>query len=348
MMMSWRNKHVLQPERAGRAAQPARSNQETIMDDNTQTKQCAKCKAHKPLTAFTKRRNTKDGLYCYCRACVQAKGRIYQAENADAIRARRRARYAANREQVQEQHRRYYAERGRFCQRAYYAANAERIRAQRRMHRAANREKACEARRQYRIKNAEKCRAYMSAYRATKAEQIRCQRRVYYAANAERLRTVARAWRHAHLDHVKKHRNEHRRQNRERIKAVRRAYEERNRERIQTRNREYKRRDPIANRIREHRRRARKRAAGGHHTAAQWRALCDFFGNVCLCCGAAGNLSIDHVIPISRGGNDDITNVQPLCLPCNQSKRDQEIDYRDPERLAAFLATLQGGLNEDH
>lgn len=41
---------------------------------------------------------------------------------------------------------------------------------------------------------------------------------------------------------------------------------------------------------------------------------------VCLFCGATENLSIDHILPFSLGGNDDIENLQCLCMPCNIRK----------------------------
>lgn len=43
----------------------------------------------------------------------------------------------------------------------------------------------------------------------------------------------------------------------------------------------------------------------------------------CQSCGKTTietNLSIDHIIPLFRGGQNDISNLQTLCLTCNQQK----------------------------
>lgn len=85
-------------------------------------------------------------------------------------------------------------------------------------------------------------------------------------------------------------------------------------------------------------RNARERGAIGRYTTAEWAALVAWFGGRCLDCGADGPLSPDHVIPLARGGSNAIDNMQPLCWPCNSRKRTRSTDYRDPDRLAAFLA----------
>lgn len=43
-------------------------------------------------------------------------------------------------------------------------------------------------------------------------------------------------------------------------------------------------------------------------------------GFTCLHCGGTENLSLDHIHPYSRGGEDTIENLQTLCRSCNSRK----------------------------
>jgi 5-methylcytosine-specific restriction endonuclease McrA len=55
-------------------------------------------------------------------------------------------------------------------------------------------------------------------------------------------------------------------------------------------------------------------------TRDQWRAICETHGFRCVYCGVEDKLTVDHVIPISRGGLDSPENVVPACRSCNCSK----------------------------
>lgn len=46
-------------------------------------------------------------------------------------------------------------------------------------------------------------------------------------------------------------------------------------------------------------------------------------GGHCLHCASAEDLSIDHIVPVSKGGSDDDDNLQTLCGRCNSSKKDR-------------------------
>ena len=49
-------------------------------------------------------------------------------------------------------------------------------------------------------------------------------------------------------------------------------------------------------------------------------------GYICGICGLdieSGRLSIDHILPITRGGDDSIDNLQPAHLSCNSRKQNR-------------------------
>ena len=47
-----------------------------------------------------------------------------------------------------------------------------------------------------------------------------------------------------------------------------------------------------------------------------------FYGKPCVSCGAPSN-SIDHIIPVSSGGTNDLSNLQPMCKSCNSKKSNE-------------------------
>ena len=43
-------------------------------------------------------------------------------------------------------------------------------------------------------------------------------------------------------------------------------------------------------------------------------------GGKCLCCSTTDDLTVDHIIPISKGGDSSYYNLQTLCNSCNSIK----------------------------
>lgn len=196
----------------------------------------------------------------------------------------------------------------------------------------------------HRDRKANYCKPCHNAYNKerylAKKEQINAQNRTYYLKNAEKMRE----W---HRDNYNRNREQYlisfakyRKGKREYFRAYSRNYYATHKNHMNAQSRKWVRANRDAHRMHWHARRARERQAEGSYTAKEWRALCDWFGGYCLRCGAHSFLTIDHVIPLIKGGANHIGNLQPLCKSCNSIKREQTSDYRDPIQLGAFLASL--------
>ncbi len=100
----------------------------------------------------------------------------------------------------------------------------------------------------------------------------------------------------------------------------------------------------LKQRLKAQRRRARLRGArSAGITAKQWVNICRPWTNAdgetqCAYCRKACAATIDHIVPTSRGGRDEVDNVLPACLGCNSSKRDRLIwEWPRAVRLNAEL-----------
>ena len=67
-------------------------------------------------------------------------------------------------------------------------------------------------------------------------------------------------------------------------------------------------------------RKYRKLGVGGSHTLEQWNELKKKYRHRCAICKKIKKLTRDHIVPITKGGTNDIQNIQPLCGPCNSRK----------------------------
>lgn len=152
--------------------------------------------------------------------------------------------------------------------------------------------------------------------------------RLRYHNNKSQYVTRAKEYRQSHQSDIKARRVRYKQERAEAIRASRRRYYEENRERLLARNKEYRKAHPEVKQVCEARRHARKKGACGIFGVRQWRAIRVAYGHICLRCLQSKPLTVDHVVPVSKGGLDCVCNIQPLCLECNVKKHARTIDYR--------------------
>ena len=67
-------------------------------------------------------------------------------------------------------------------------------------------------------------------------------------------------------------------------------------------------------------RRYRVKGLKGSHTLEEWWELKRKYKHRCAICKKRKFLTRDHIISVTKGGSNDIFNIQPLCRPCNSRK----------------------------
>jgi 5-methylcytosine-specific restriction endonuclease McrA len=120
--------------------------------------------------------------------------------------------------------------------------------------------------------------------------------------------------------------------NREKRKSIANQWARSNKQHCLENGRKWRRENPqkarLNYRLNSLKRRTRLAENGGSLSKEEWITLCDKYRNKCVCCGQKRKLTIDHIVPVSKGGSSNIENIQPLCQPCNSRKGIRIIDYR--------------------
>lgn len=100
----------------------------------------------------------------------------------------------------------------------------------------------------------------------------------------------------------------------------RRMSPEHHRQRTVAYTRRWRKENPEKRRLQKNKRRALEHGAEGNFTLDDLEEIKKRFGNRCAICGKKKLLTIDHIIPLSRGGSNFKENIQPLCRNCNSRK----------------------------
>jgi 5-methylcytosine-specific restriction endonuclease McrA len=152
-------------------------------------------------------------------------------------------------------------------------------------------------------------------------------------ANLPHRVEARRKYQEEHKVQISEYKKKRAADNMESVSASRRKHYERNRGEVIARSNTWA--ESNSEKIRQakannrHKRRAARHASRGNFSVEEFKALCEIYGNKCLACGdTEAALEADHVVPLTRGVSDDISNIQPLCGSCNRRKFVNIIDYR--------------------
>ncbi len=185
-------------------------------------------------------------------------------------------------------------------------------------------------RKDYYIANRDKIRTRAKAWFADNSERAKKRRKAYYDANPDKAKRDAKVWRDANLEQEKAMCKAWRDVNKEYIKATNRAYHKANPEKIK----------------------ANKRVSGHKRRALKYKTQVEFInekivfmrdGWICQHCKKRVNRklrwpdplspSLDHIMPLSKGGAHIYSNVQLAHFVCNVSKNVNVLSQGEQMRI---------------
>jgi 5-methylcytosine-specific restriction endonuclease McrA len=151
-----------------------------------------------------------------------------------------------------------------------------------------------------------------------KEEAAACKRR-YYDKNRQECIERSRQWR---LDNTERYNQYCRNRYASRLQEFRQI----GADRMQG----WRRKHPEKHRHAVKLQRAKRKLAPGHHTLEQWLYKVEYHGWRCFYCGRKVNyvtVTQDHLIPLSRGGTNWVSNLVPACRSCNSSKGARKLKH---------------------
>lgn len=308
-------------------------------------KRCRKCDLTKPASEFACDRGRPDGLFAWCRDCNKVRCRQWKKSNPEKLRVAKQAYNATHKAENREYVRRRYAE------------NPERVLAWNKAWRDRNVEQCRERNAKKYVANRDRVLAQQKVYREQNRSTIlaRCKER--YHANRDHFLAAMAEYRRRNLDAVRERNRDYRQRNLAGIRAkqreygkrpevqarrkaagyeqdpeYQRAYYEKYKDEIKAYAVEWSKAHPEVKRASCQRRRARKKSNGPIEKfndieifeRDRWTCqICHEPVDKALKRPNPKSPSLDHVIPLSKGGTHARANVQLAHLDCNVNKNDE-------------------------
>lgn len=187
------------------------------------------------------------------------------------------------------------------------------------------------------------CKECNKIYREKHEEKIKKYRKKYYEDNKKEILEKCKEYREEHKEKIKKYQKEYsekhkeekremdrryRENNDEKIKTKRKEYYENNKEKIKEKVKKYNKENPHI-KINSHvKRREKEENQGKGFTKEQWLEMMEFFDWKCAYSGEKldkNTRTIDHIVPLDKGGKHEIWNLVPMCKSYNSSKHTKDM-----------------------
>lgn len=153
-------------------------------------------------------------------------------------------------------------------------------------------------------------------------------KKAYYIKNRERIKAKAQAWKEMNREKHNAISRAYHHKNKSAVLARAKKYRETNKESVYASIKRWKKENPEALRDYFHTRKAVLKKVGGKHTRFQIAELLEKQQGRCSICsvGIRVKRHRDHIVPISAGGSNDISNIQLLCPSCNLGKKAKSME----------------------
>ena len=165
----------------------------------------------------------------------------------------------------------------------------------------------------------------------------RAKSKAWREANRDRNNKLQRERYHSDIENTRAKKREEAKRNRKQRTAYAAKRRSENYEKVINIERASRERNKEKNRpAKNARQRVRNRIIQGKIFVITDKDLRRLYSQPCAFCGTMENLSIDHIIPLSRGGSHSIGNMMTLCRSCNASKNARTImEWRRAKNLIA-------------
>lgn len=153
----------------------------------------------------------------------------------------------------------------------------------------------------------------MRAYRDAHPDKALAYQRTSYSRNAAHYREKSKRWRSSHIEQIWE------KQRTPEFREIVRQWRTSNRERVNAYFREYYKTHPAR---REYLREWSTRSPRRKAIQTKWEVC----GHLCYICGnrlERLEIVVDHVIPLAKGGSNDLNNLMPTHNRCNCRKNDR-------------------------